>query len=296
MSMLEVQNLSVRFGSAVIVNDVSFSVQDGDWLMLIGPNGAGKSTIVNAVSRGVPYTGTVLFEGKDVQKTPAHLLARGMGVLAQHHTVGYAFSVEEVVRLGRYAYAPGIFSRRSDEDERSVAEAMELTGVAHIARQSVLTLSGGELQRVFLAQLFAQNPRLLLLDEPTNHLDLVYQKQIFSLVREWLSKGGRAVVSVVHDLSLARMYGSRGVLLDHGKIAAAGEAADVFAPGDAQRRLPHGCCRLDAHHALPMGKVKKAAKRRRNPGGASCVCYKCIIMPMILSMQRDKMRKMARRY
>ena len=144
MSMLEVQNLSVRFGSAVIVNDVSFSVQDGDWLMLIGPNGAGKSTIVNAVSRGVPYTGTVLFEGKDVQKTPAHLLARGMGVLAQHHTVGYAFSVEEVVRLGRYAYAPGIFSRRSDEDERSVAEAMELTGVAHIARQSVLTLSGGE--------------------------------------------------------------------------------------------------------------------------------------------------------
>ena len=153
-----------------------------------------------------------------------------MGVLAQHHTVGYAFSVEEVVRLGRYAYAPGIFSRRSDEDERSVAEAMELTGVAHIARQSVLTLSGGELQRVFLAQLFAQNPRLLLLDEPTNHLDLVYQKQIFSLVREWLSKGGRAVVSVVHDLSLARMYGSRGVLLDHGKIAAAGDAADVFAP------------------------------------------------------------------
>ena len=283
MSMLEVQNLSVRFGSAVIVNDVSFSVQDGDWLMLIGPNGAGKSTIVNAVSRGVPYTGTVLFEGKDVQKTPAHLLARGMGVLAQHHTVGYAFSVEEVVRLGRYAYAPGIFSRRSDEDERSVAEAMELTGVAHIARQSVLTLSGGELQRVFLAQLFAQNPRLLLLDEPTNHLDLVYQKQIFSLVREWLSKGGRAVVSVVHDLSLARMYGSRGVLLDHGKIAAAGEAADVFAP-----ETLNAVYRMDVadwmHHALPMGKVKKAAKRRRNPGGASCVCYKCIIMPMILLM------------
>ena len=163
MSMLEVQNLSVRFGSAVIVNDVSFSVQDGDWLMLIGPNGAGKSTIVNAVSRGVPYTGTVLFEGKDVQKTPAHLLARGLGVLAQHHTVGYAFSVEEVVRLGRYAYAPGIFSRRSDEDERSVAEAMELTGVAHIARQSVLTLSGGELQRVFLAQLLS----LIHISEPT---------------------------------------------------------------------------------------------------------------------------------
>lgn len=230
MNMLEVRDLSVRYGSAVIVDGVNFSVQPGDWLMLVGPNGAGKSTIVNAVSRGVAYTGSVLFEGKDVQKTPAHILARGMGVLAQHHTVGYAFSVEEVVRLGRYAYAPGIFSRRSDEDERSVAEAMELTGVAHIARQSVLTLSGGELQRVFLAQLFAQNPRLLLLDEPTNHLDLVYQKQIFSLVREWLSQGGRAVISVVHDLSLARMYGTRALLLDHGKTVAAGSAAEVFAP------------------------------------------------------------------
>lgn len=226
----ETKELAIGYGSAPLASDITLGAVPGQILALIGPNGAGKSTIVNAVSRGVPYTGTVLFEGKDVQKTPAHLLARGMGVLAQHHTVGYAFSVEEVVRLGRYAYAPGIFSRRSDEDERSVAEAMELTGVAHIARQSVLTLSGGELQRVFLAQLFAQNPRLLLLDEPTNHLDLVYQKQIFSLVREWLSKGGRAVVSVVHDLSLARMYGGRGVLLDHGRIAAAGEAAAVFAP------------------------------------------------------------------
>ena len=228
--MIEIRDVVKTFDGFRALDGVTMTVPRGAVYGLVGPNGAGKSTIVNAVSRGVPYTGTVFFEGKDVQKTPAHLLARGMGVLAQHHTVGYAFSVEEVVRLGRYAYAPGIFSRRSDEDERSVAEAMELTGVAHIARQSVLTLSGGELQRVFLAQLFAQNPRLLLLDEPTNHLDLVYQKQIFSLVREWLSKGGRAVVSVVHDLSLARMYGSRGVLLDHGKIAAAGEAADVFAP------------------------------------------------------------------
>ena len=217
--------------SVPVLKDVNFSMEEGEYVAIMGPSGSGKSTLLYAISGMDRATsGQVLFEGKDVQKTPAHLLARGMGVLAQHHTVGYAFSVEEVVRLGRYAYAPGIFSRRSHEDERSVAEAMELTGVAHIARQSVLTLSGGELQRVFLAQLFAQNPRLLLLDEPTNHLDLVYQKQIFSLVREWLSKGGRAVVSVVHDLSLARMYGGRGVLLDHGRIAAAGEAAAVFAP------------------------------------------------------------------
>ncbi len=225
MSLLEVQNLSVRFGSAVIVDGVSFSVKPGDWLMLIGPNGAGKSTIVNAVSRGVPYTGTVLFEGKDVQKMPAHLLARGMGVLAQQHTVGYAFSVEEVVRLGRYAYAPGIFSRRSSEDERSVAEAMDLTGVAHLARQSVLTLSGGELQRVFLAQLFAQRSRRGV-------------GRARSLARADVRKPRRAA----RPRQNRRRGGWRG------RVRA----------GNAKRRLPHGRRRLDAYHALPMGQVKKA--------------------------------------
>ncbi len=235
MSMLEVKNLSVRYGSAVIVDDVSFSVEPGEWLMLIGPNGAGKSTIVNAVSRSVPYTGTVLLDGKDISRIPAHILARGMGVLSQHHMVGYAFTVGEVVRLGRYAYAPGIFSRHSYEDEDSVTEAMELTGITALAHQSVLTLSGGELQRVFLAQLFAQNPRLLLLDEPTNHLDLVYQKQIFALVREWLDQGYRAVISVVHDLSLAKMYGTRSMLLDHGKTVSEGPTSEVFTPENLNR-------------------------------------------------------------
>ena len=94
----------------------------------------------------------------------------------------------------------------------------------------MLTLSGGELQRTFLAQLFAQNPRVLLLDEPTNHLDLVYQKQVFELIGAWLKTPGRAVASVVHDLSLARAYGSHALLLDAGKTRAYGEIADVFTP------------------------------------------------------------------
>ena len=233
MSMLEVQNLSVRFGSAVIVNDVSFSVQDGDWLMLIGPNGAGKSTIVNAVSRGVPYTGTVLFEGKDVQKTPAHLLARGMGVLAQHHTVGYAFSVEEVVRLGRYAYAPGIFSRRSDEDERSVAEAMELTGVAHIARQSVLTLSGGELQRFCIARALAAEPEVLLMDEPTSALDPISTGRIEELALEL--KKTYTIVIVTHNMQQAARISDKTAFFLLGKLVEMGDTAKIFNEAEDSR-------------------------------------------------------------
>ena len=163
-----------------------------------------------------------------------HELARGIGVLAQNHFVGYSFSVEEVVRLGRYAYAPTIFSPHGGED-RAVREALEQTGMFEQRHQSVLTLSGGELQRTFLAQTFAQDPKLLLLDEPTNHLDLVYQKQVFELIQDWLKREGRAVISVVHDLSLARAYGTRALLLDHGQVAADGPMDAVFSDGVLNR-------------------------------------------------------------
>ena len=98
-----------------------------------------------------------------------------------------------------------------------------------------LTLSGGELQRTFLAQVLAQNPKLLLLDEPTNHLDLIYQKQIFALIGQWLQTPGRAVVSVVHDLSLARAFGTDALLMDSGRKIALGRANDVLTPANLDR-------------------------------------------------------------
>ena len=202
--MLEVKSLSVRCGALDIVKGVSFAVNDGEWLMIAGPNGAGKSTIINAVTGGVAYTGQILLNGQDIRKKkPVEL--------------------EEVVRLGRYAYSPGVLARRCDDDERMVELALEKTGMAAQRRQSVLTLSGGELQRTFLAQVFAQDPKYLLLDEPTNHLDLIYQRQVFALIKEWLKQGNRAVISVVHDLSLAKKYGTRALLLDHGCMAAIGD-------------------------------------------------------------------------
>ena len=226
--MLDVNGLTVQYGCLTILDHVSFSVEAGQWLMVAGPNGAGKSTIVNAVSGGAAYKGSILLDGKDIRRYKAYERARIMGVLSQMNMVGYAFTAEEIIRLGRYAYAPGIFSRQTDEDSASVAKAIEMTGLQPILKQSALTLSGGECQRVFLAQILAQNPRLLMLDEPSNHLDLVYQKQIFTLLKEWLLTPGRAIVSVVHDLSLAMAFGTHALLLDKGKAMAYGRIADVL--------------------------------------------------------------------
>ena len=233
--MLQGEHITVRYGSFTVVEDLSFRLEEGQWLMLAGPNGAGKSTLIETIAQGVPYTGVIRWKDEDIRTLKPSELARKIGVLAQKNNVGYAYTVEEVVGLGRYAYKSGLFSGRDDDGKAEVEKALEITGLTDLRHASMLTLSGGEMQRVFLAQVFAQNPQVLILDEPANHLDLKYQQHIFSLIREWLKEPGRAVLSVVHDLSLARRYGTHAVLLDHGKTVSQGLIADVMTPENLEQ-------------------------------------------------------------
>ena len=228
--MLQGNHITVRYGSRAVVDDLSFILEEGQWLMLAGPNGAGKSTLIEAVAQGVPYTGTVLWKGRDVRGIGPLQLAQRIGVLSQKNTVGYAYTVEEIVGLGRYAHRSGFLSARDDGGKALVEKALEMTGLSNLRHASMLTLSGGETQRVFLAQVFAQDPQVLILDEPANHLDLKYQQHIFSLIQDWLKEPGRAVLSVVHDLSLARRYGTHAILMDQGKTVSRGLIGDVMTP------------------------------------------------------------------
>ena len=233
--IITTEQLTKKYKNFTSVNHVSLHIRKGSIYGFLGPNGAGKSTALAAITQGTPYTGRVLFEGQNVRSMKPALRARAIGVLAQNHFVGYGFTVEEVVRLGRFAYAGGVFGRSREDDAGHVEQALTLTGLQDKRRQSVLTLSGGELQRTFLAQVLAQDPKLLLLDEPTNHLDLIYQKQIFALIGQWLQTPGRAVVSVVHDLSLARAFGTDALLMDSGRKIALGRANDVLTPANLDR-------------------------------------------------------------
>lgn len=228
MNLLEVNNLRVQYGNHTVADDLSFTVKEGDWLMIVGPNGAGKTSVVNAVSQSVPSQGEVFFEGKNVKKIKPKQLAQNIGVLSQNHFVAYSFTVEDVIKLGRYPYSPQIFGSLNDNDNEKIRKAVEMTGMESFLAKPVTALSGGELQRTFLAQVFAQDPRLLILDEPVNHLDLVYQKQIFELVEKWLSQKGHAVISVVHDLSLAKAYGTHAMLMDRGRIVSQGTTTNVL--------------------------------------------------------------------
>lgn len=232
--MLEVNALSVRYGDKQVLSNVSFAVQRGEWLMITGPNGAGKSTLLEALLQGVPHTGTVLLDSQPIQALKPRERARRMGLLAQSYAAGYAFTVEEIVRLGRYAHhdALGGFNTA---DESAVEQALRQTGTTVLRHHPISQVSGGEAQRAFLAQLFAQNPKLLLLDEPSSHLDLSYQKQIFELIQTWLQTEGRAVISVVHDLSLARKFGTRVLLLEQGRVAADAPPQEALTPALLKR-------------------------------------------------------------
>jgi len=226
--MLRAENVTVRFGNRTAVESASFSVAPGQWWMLVGPNGAGKTTLVNALARAVPYSGGIYWEEREIKSFKSSDYAKKVGILSQINGIEYGFSVEEVAALGRYAHQSGFLRRGDAEGEQRVRAALEMTGLWQMRGRCLGTLSGGETQRVFLAQVFSQDPQLLILDEPANHLDLPYQQQMFSLIGKWLAQPGRAVIAVVHDLALARRYGTHALLLKEGKTVAAGDARRVL--------------------------------------------------------------------
>ena len=224
---LDAQAVTVRYGPRTVLQDASFSIGDGQWWMLVGPNGAGKSTLIRAIAQAVPYTGLLSFDGQPLSHMRTVERARRIGILDQQNEAAYAYSVEEIVRLGRYAHRRGALGPDPEGNE-AVDRAIGLTGMEPFRHASILTLSGGERQRAFLAQVLAQDPQLLILDEPANHLDLPYQQAIFALISDWLRQPGRAVLSVVHDLSLARRYGTHALVLREGRCVAVGTAEEAL--------------------------------------------------------------------
>ena len=228
--MLKAEHLTVRYGEKTVLQDLSLEVREGEWWVIVGPNGAGKTTLAGALGKNVPCDGTITLEGRDIREISPQEYARKVGVLSQNHSAVYGFTVEEVVSLGRYARHTGFLRKGDPEGPEKIEEALSLTGLADMRKGNMLTLSGGEQQRVFLAQVFCQDPEILILDEPANHLDLPFQQELFSLIGKWLETPGRAVITVMHDLSLARKYGSHALLMDRGKCAAQGKASEVLTP------------------------------------------------------------------
>jgi iron complex transport system ATP-binding protein len=228
MPLLTVDLDAVRLDGQEILHDVRFDVSSGAWIGLLGPNGSGKTTLLRAVATHIPFDGQIELAGRAVGDWSARERAQRLAFLRQAPSLTFDFTVEELVVLGRAPHRGWLQSYRA-EDLSLVQRALSRVDLDGFADRSVLSLSGGELQRVFLAQALVQEADLLLLDEPTAHLDVHYQfafmDQIQSLVRE-----GRTVITVFHDLELAARYAERLLVLHRGTLVDDGPPADVLTP------------------------------------------------------------------
>ena len=208
-----------------ILRDASLEVRAGEVHALVGPNGAGKSTLFGVLAGDIRATsGDVSLDGRMLGSIPARELARRRAVLLQQNTVAFAFTAEQVVRMGR---APWARTPAEAEDDRRVIAAMVATDVMPLAGRAVASLSGGERARVALARVLAQGTDVLLLDEPTAALDLRHQEDVLRLARMRASEAA-AVAIVLHDLNAALAYADRVTLLDGGRVVASGAPAEVL--------------------------------------------------------------------
>ena len=217
-------------GGRPVLDRVSMTVLPSEVVGLIGPNGSGKTTLVRVASRGLrPSDGAATVAGHDPYALSARAVARLVAVVPQEMTPAFAFTVREVVTMGR---APHVspWGGTSSLDEAIARRAMKLTDVERLQDRYLAELSGGERRRVVLAQALAQDAPTLLMDEPTTHLDLRHMVDLLTLVRRLASEEGKAVLAIFHDLSLAAATCDRLYALSGGRVVAAGTPEEVVTP------------------------------------------------------------------
>lgn len=227
---LQIHGVVVSYQGKEVLKNLTLEVRRGDFLAIVGPNGSGKTTLLRTISRVLPpERGTVFLGGKDLARLSQKEVARHLGVVPQNQTAGPDFTVEEMVRLGRFPHQRR-WQRENRRDEEVVRAALEVTGCLPLRERFFNELSGGEQQRVIIARALAQEPELLLLDEPTSHLDINYQQEILELLRDLSARRGLTVISVLHDLNLASHFADRLIMLGNGQIQAAGDPWSVLTP------------------------------------------------------------------
>jgi len=225
MTALRADGVGVVIDGTTILDDVSLAISPGEVLALVGPNGAGKSTLLSVLSGDIrPSSGAVTYDGRSLGGIRHRDRARLRSVLTQENQVSFPFTVAQVVEMGR---SPWARTAEAEHDEVAIAAAIEATDVAHLVERRYTSLSGGEKARVSLARVLAQRTPIVFLDEPTAALDLRHQEEVMQAAAA-LATAGRAVVVVVHDLSLAAAYADRIALVADGRVVGVGAPAEVL--------------------------------------------------------------------
>lgn len=226
--MLEVQNVCAGYNGIEIVHNVSFNLKKGENLCILGANGCGKTTFLRAIGNLIPFTGSVKLDGVELSSLKRRNIAEKIAMLSQLSGTYFAYSVYDTVMLGRYQHIRRTFSDRPRKTDREMVEkCLETVGLSDFASRRINELSGGQLQRIFLAKTLAQDPEIILLDEPTNHLDIKQQVELIHHLRKWSESGDHTVIGVFHDINIALQLSDKVLFMKDGEKKAFGSMEEI---------------------------------------------------------------------
>ncbi len=225
---LEATGITCKYNSVDVLRDITFRINPADFIGILGPNGAGKTTLIRALSRALkPMNGGVLMDGVDVYSLSSKRVSRNIAVVPQDIIIPFNFRSLDVVLMGRNPHLD-FFETEGPKDLAIAEKAMRLASCWEFAERPINQLSGGERRKVLMARALCQEPCILLLDEPTLHLDICNQIETMELLKFLTKKKQIAVLSVLHDLTLAARYCNSLIMLKQGRIVAIGSVGAVL--------------------------------------------------------------------
>ena len=223
---MKIKEISKYYGEKKVVNEVSMQIPRGKVTSLIGPNGAGKSTVLNIVTRLIAQEeGEVHFGDKELKEWKSKELAKHLAILTQANNISMKLKVKELVAFGRFPYSG---SRLTDEDKKIVDEAITYMELDEFRERFIDQLSGGQLQRAYIAMVIAQDTDFIFLDEPTNNLDIYHASNMMKLAKKLCEELGKTVILVLHEINFAAAYSDYIGAFKDGKLFTFGPVNDVM--------------------------------------------------------------------
>ena len=224
--MIEVKNISKKYGSKAVVNDVSFQIKRGKITSFIGPNGAGKSTVLGMMSRLLKRdSGEVFIDGKELSQWKINELAKVLAILKQSNHLSVRLTIRDLVAFGRFPHSQG---NLTEVDQAKIDEALHYMQLEDIQDKFLEELSGGQRQRAFIGMVLAQDTDYILLDEPLNNLDMKHSVQIMKMLRRITDELGKTVIIVIHDINFASCYSDEIIALQNGEISVCGTVDEIM--------------------------------------------------------------------
>lgn len=226
--MIELNDVSKNYGMKKVISEVSLSIKEKKLTAFIGPNGAGKSTLLSMISRLISIdAGQIYLDHNEVKAWRSNELSQKLSILKQSNGVNLRITVRELVGFGRFPYSKGRLTRN---DLEMIDYALEKLGLVEMAEEKIDTLSGGQLQRAYIAMILAQDTEYILLDEPLNNLDMSHAVQLMKTLRRLVEEEHKTILLVIHDINFAATYADEIVAMKAGEIFAHGTMEEMIQP------------------------------------------------------------------